>query len=256
MCVCVPQCRLTYWCVCVCVCLCVCVFMCKCVFHFDEEQSEPELAAPLGQGRKSSRDAGKYSRSSAGWKDCNQTINQKSLNCHPPAPPLPPPPPPPPVSFCYHPPTRLCRAPCIAWYVPYGRAYSALGGVNSRSMENAFSTDQKYLKSNTARKIQCLVSPNTLVSYFSPEFWLQCMFKETYWAHIQVCNFRKHVTFTLQCCSSSFQPLSKTRGFSSCRFKAPLLMKHSLLWLASWPTLLWLVDCFWCMWEMSVSVWL
>lgn len=80
------QCAFVHVCVFVCLNAILLVCMCECVFHFDEEQNELVLTAPRGHMWKSSRDAGKYSRSSAGWKDCNQTINQKSLNCHPPTP--------------------------------------------------------------------------------------------------------------------------------------------------------------------------
>lgn len=50
------------------------VCMCKCVFRHDEEQSELELTAHVTLANTAS----------AGWKSCNQTINQKSLNCYPP----------------------------------------------------------------------------------------------------------------------------------------------------------------------------
>ncbi len=131
--------------------------MCKCAFRFDEEQNEPELAAPLSHVRKSSRDAGKYSRSPAGWKDCNQTINQKSLNCHPPTPfslPL--------SLFCYYPPTTLCRAPCMACYAIYKHA---LEEVDRRPMKNAFSpiSELCIIKSCSKRKIWYLFLPRLWV---------------------------------------------------------------------------------------------
>ena len=50
-----------------------------------------------------------------------------------------------------------------------------------------------------------------------------------------------HCPQTVHRCSSSFQPLSQTLDFSSCPFKARLLIQPSLLWLASRYTLLWLV---------------
>ena len=56
------------------------------------------------------------------------------------------------------------------------------------------------------------------------------------------CVIKRH--HLLHCCSSSFQPLSERLGFSSCLFNTPLSKKPSLLWLASWPTMLWLVNRF------------
>lgn len=129
------------------VCMCVFVPECHptgvrmriCVFRFDEEQNELELAALLGHVRKkNSRDAGKYSRSSAGWKDCNQTINQKSLNCHPPAPSLS-------LSLLFFFVTTLFSAELPSMlHVTYSHALTALEEVNSRSMKNAFSLYQTF----------------------------------------------------------------------------------------------------------------
>lgn len=53
-------------CICVHAILPVCVSMCKCVRLILARGRVSLLAAPLGHVRKSSRDAGKYSRSTAG----------------------------------------------------------------------------------------------------------------------------------------------------------------------------------------------
>lgn len=57
----------------------------KCGLHFDEKQIRPAFAAWPGHVRekKSSRCADKWSQTSAECRDCNQTINQKSLSLHP-----------------------------------------------------------------------------------------------------------------------------------------------------------------------------
>ena len=82
---------------------------------------------------------------------------------------------------------------------------------------------------------------------------IRIILKETYLAHIRfTCSHVHHFPQTVQCCSSSSHPLSETLGLSSRLFKwPPLQIKPSLLWLASWPTWLWLINRF--QWRQKMS---
>lgn len=96
-----------------------CVFVCLNAIHGQMWASfwlrgEVGACCSTRPCERSSRDAGKCSRSSAGWKDCNQTINQKSVNCHPVTPPPP--------SLCT--PSRPLSAESSECYVTYSHAYT------------------------------------------------------------------------------------------------------------------------------------
>ena len=73
------------------------------------------------------------------------------------------------------------------------------------------------------------------------------------WKALHALIFVYYFPQTVHCCSSSFQPLSETLGFTSCLFKGLLLIKLSLLWLAGRLTMFWLVRCFQHLLEVSAS---
>ena len=75
------------------------------------------------------------------------------------------------------------------------------------------------------------------------------------WKGLHALMLRKHMTFLILSIAAAplFSLLSETLGFSLCLIKVSLPIKPSLLWLASWSTLFWLVNHFQHVKEMSAS---